>query len=41
VTFSYVVTNTGNVDLTAVTVTDDQAADAAIDCGDGTTSSRA
>jgi hypothetical protein len=33
--WTYVVTNTGNVDLTSVTVTDDQLDAADIDCGDG------
>jgi uncharacterized repeat protein (TIGR01451 family) len=35
VEFTYQVTNTGDVDLTNVTVTDDQLPDAEIDCGDG------
>jgi hypothetical protein len=36
VTWTYVVTNTGNVELTNVTVTDDQIDASEIDCGDGT-----
>jgi len=36
VTWTYVVTNAGNVPLLAVTVTDDLVAAADIDCGDGT-----
>ncbi|MFJ9314307.1 SdrD B-like domain-containing protein [Pimelobacter simplex] len=35
VTWTYVVTNTGNTPLTAVTVTDDKVAAAEIDCGQG------
>jgi len=35
VTWTYVVTNTGNVELTNVTVTDDQIDASEIDCGDG------
>ncbi|MCD5345527.1 SdrD B-like domain-containing protein [Agromyces sp. S2-1-8] len=36
VVWTYLVENTGNVDLTNVTVTDDQVDAADIDCGDGT-----
>lgn len=36
VRWTYVVTNTGNVELTDVVVTDDRVAAAEIDCGDGT-----
>jgi hypothetical protein len=36
VDWTYVVTNTGNTELTAITVTDDKVDAADIDCGDGT-----
>jgi len=38
VVWTYVVTNTGNTELTDVEVTDDKVADADIDCGEGTNS---
>ena len=36
ITYMLAVTNTGNVSLTAITVTDDLVDESAIDCGDGT-----